>query len=141
MKQFETDTFKVKLYDDLLKEFTVKQNATLTAPDIWKSRDFSTDYRPGEKFFVLFETEENSYITYDAKRAAASDEYFKHVAALALCSDRVLESIWGNLFLKINRPKVPTRFFDDREKALEWLRIQKADCSKQGTDAASRMKV
>lgn len=71
---------------------------------------------------MLFETDGNFDASADARRAGASEEYSRHVAALALYSNRLHETIMGNLFLKINRPRVPTRFFDNREKALAWLR-------------------
>src|SRR4051812_1127498 len=124
MKQFETDAFKVILHDNLIKELTVKKNVTMQAKDVWESRDLTVKHNPGVKYYVLFEGDDNSHVSHDARRAAASEEYFSHVAALALYSNKVLESIRGNLFLKINRPKVPTRFFDNRHKALEWLKAQ-----------------
>ena len=122
MQVFETDVFKMTIHDNLIKEVKVKKNHTLSEKDVWESRDLSVRYKPNVKFFVLIEGEENTSVTVGARDAAASAEYFESVAALALHSKKMLEAIMGNLFLKINRPKVPTKFFDDREKALEWLR-------------------
>lgn len=75
-----------------------------------------------KKFYVLFEGEEDADVSSDARRAGASEEYTKHVAALALYSNKMHEIIIGSLFLKINRPKVPTKFFDNRDEAILWLR-------------------
>jgi len=122
MKEFETDTFRMVIHDDLIKEVKVKKNKTFTEKDVWESRDLSVQYKPNSKFFVLMEGEENSSVSSDARAAAASEEYNKNVAALALCSDKMLEAIKGNLFLKINKPKVPTKFFDNPEKAMQWLK-------------------
>ncbi len=122
MKQFETDTFLMTIHDDLLIEFMVKKNMTLQEKDVWESRSLSVNYMPNKKFHVLMEAEENFDASGDARRAGASQEYSKHVAALALCSNKLHETIIGNLFLKINKPIVPTKFFDDRTKALQWLK-------------------
>lgn len=122
MKQFETDVFLMTIHDDLLIEFMVKKNMTLQEKDVWESRDLSVNHMPNNKFYVLMETEENFDVSGDARRAGASQEYSKHVAALALYSNKLYETIIGNLFLKINKPIVPTKFFDDRNKALEWLK-------------------
>ncbi len=122
MKQFETDAFLMTIHDDLLIEFRVKKNITLQEKDVWESRDLSVNYMPDKKFHVLMEAEENVDVSGDARRAGASKEYSKHVAALALCSNKLHETIIGNLFLKINKPIVPTRFFEDRNKALQWLK-------------------
>lgn len=122
MKTFETKAFKMVIHDDLLKEFTVKKNITLQAEDVWESKDLSINYIPNQKFYVLLEGEDDSDVSGDARRAAASEEYTKYVAALALCSNKLHQKIIGSLFLKINKPKVPTQFFDNREDALIWLK-------------------
>lgn len=122
MKQFETDAFLMTIHDDLFIEFLVKKNRTFQEKDVWESRDLSVSYMPNKKFTVLMEAEENFEVSGDARRAGASLEYSKHVAALALCSNKLHETIIGNLFLKINKPIVPTKFFDDRNKAILWLK-------------------
>lgn len=122
MKTFETPAFHMVIHDDLLIEFKVKQNVTLQASDVWESRDMSVNYIPGKKFYVLFEGDDGADVSGDARRAGASEEYTGHVAALALYSERLHEKIIGNLFLKINKPLVPTKFFDDREAAIAWLK-------------------
>lgn len=124
MKTFETNAFLMTIHDDLLIEFKVKANINLEAKDVWKSRDLSVDYLPEKKFYVLFEGDDDASVSGEARRAGASEEYTKHVAALALYSNKAYERIIGSLFLKINKPKVPTEFFDDRGKAIAWLKIK-----------------
>jgi hypothetical protein len=124
MKTFETDVYVMTIHDDGLIEFKVKRNKTFTEKDVWESRDQSVAHMPGKKFAVLMEAEENFNATVGARRAGASEEYTHHVKALALFSERTAETIMGNLFLKVSRPKVATKFFDDRDKAMEWLKSQ-----------------
>ena len=124
MKKFETNVFEMTIHDNFIKEVKVKKNKTYSEKDVWESRDLSYGYDPKAKFFVLMEGEDNSSVSADARSAAASEEYAKTVSALALCSDNLVLAIMGNLFLKINKPKVPTKFFDNRAKAYDWLKIQ-----------------
>lgn len=124
MKTFETKAFNMTIHDDLLIEFSVKKNINLQASDVWESRDMSVNYMPGKKFFVLFEGDEDASVSGEARRAGASEEYTGHVAALALYSNKAYERIIGSLFLKINKPLVPTEFFDNREQAIAWLKIK-----------------
>jgi len=124
MKTFETRSYVMHIHDDLLIEFNIKKNSTLQATDVWTSRDQSVDHIPGKKFVVLLEGEEHANISGDARRAGASAEYAKHVAALAIYSKKGYEKVMGSLFLKINQPVVPMRFFDDRDEAIAWLRTQ-----------------
>jgi hypothetical protein len=124
MKTFETKAFLMTIHDDLLIEFKVKANVNLQASDVWESRDLSLDHIPNKKFFVLFEGDEDASVSGEARRAGASEEYTKHVSALALYSNKAYERIIGSLFLKINKPLVPTEFFDNREQAIAWLKIK-----------------
>ena len=99
MKTFETNAYNMVVNDDLLIEFKVKKNVKLLDKDIWQSREQSTSYMPDKKFFVLFEVDEGFDVSADARRAAASEEYSKHVAAVALCSNRVRHlSLWFRYF-------------------------------------------
>jgi hypothetical protein len=124
MKDFETNSFTMKVHTNGLVEFKVKRNVTMQESDVWESQNMSVEYLQGKKVYVLMETEDNFDVTVDARRAGASERYAQHVNALALYSTRLHETILGNLFLKVSRPKVKTRFFDNRDKALEWLKSQ-----------------
>lgn len=59
-----------------------------------------------------------------ALKAGASEEYSHYVKAIAKYSRKLHESILCKLYIQISKPFVPTRFFDNREKALAWLREQ-----------------
>ena len=122
MKLFETDAYSMLIHDDLLIEFKVKKNAKLEEKDIWLSRDQSVGYLPGKKFVILIESEGYMDASSAARKAAASEEYSRHVKALALFSTKLHETILGKLFLQLDKPLVPTRFFDNREKAIAWLK-------------------
>ncbi len=121
MKTFDTPHFLMVVHDNCFIEFKIKKGISLTSADIWLSRDLSVGYMPGKKFYVLTEAEDEFSPTQDARRAGASKEYGEHVIANAFFSKNLMLKIAGNLFIKVSRPVVPTKFFDEREKALEWL--------------------
>lgn len=124
MKQFETGAFRMQITDDLMKIILVKRGVTLQAKDVEESKRLSLEAFPGCKFFVLMEGEEDANVSEDARRLAASEEYSKYTSALALCSGRAAMSVMGNLFLRFNSPRVPTRFFYNRIEAIDWLKAQ-----------------
>lgn len=121
MKEFETKAFKIKIHANGLKEITIKANVMVQAEDVWESNKLSTLSLPLPKYYVLLDGEVNAGISPDARRAVASEKYNENVLALAVFSNSTSENIMGNLFIKINRPKVTTHFFDDKTKALQWL--------------------
>jgi hypothetical protein len=133
MKTFETKAFLMTIHDDLLIEFKVKANVNLQASDVWESRDLSVNYMPHKKIFVLFEGHYYLFLIKKMKMPLFLEKLeelellkniLKHVAALALYSNKAYERIIGSLFLKINKPLVPTEFFDNREQAIAWLKIK-----------------
>ena len=123
MKTYETDVFKMHVHDDAYMEFIIKKDVLLDATNLWESRKLSLEYLPdADKFYVLMEAEEFFQITVDARNVGASKEYSAHLGAVALCSNDLSLKILGNLYIKINKPHAPTKFFDDRSKAETWLR-------------------
>lgn len=122
MKTFDTSNFTMDIHDNSLVEFKIKKGVALSEKDVWLSRDLSTGYQPGKKFFVLTEAQDEFKVTQGARHAGASAEYAKHVSAHALCTPNLTLKILSNLFIKVSKPVVPTRFFDERAKALEWLK-------------------
>lgn len=77
---------------------------------------------PGKQFYVLIEGQENASVAAHAQGLAASAEYAKFAKALALCSPDPYLEVAGEVYLKVNHPKIPTRFFEKRDDALVWLR-------------------
>jgi hypothetical protein len=122
MKRFETSVFIMSVYDEGFIEFVVKKDAILDSEDLWEARKMSLEYLPGKKFGVLTEAQDMMNITREARDTGASKEYAKDLYGVALYSKNFSLKLLGNLYIRINKPIVPTRLFDDRKKAEDWLR-------------------
>lgn len=122
MKTFETDVFKLTLHQDGFAELLVKNNAVFDTKDLIDSKSFATGYLPGRKIYFLMEAEGELYPTKEARELAASAEHSTHHGAIAICSNKLAYKLLGNLYIRINKPKAPTRFFSVREEAASWLR-------------------
>lgn len=59
--------------------------------------------------------------TKEARDYLASEPACKGLLAVAICVNSSLENMLGNLFIYMNKPKVPTRVFKDKVKAKKWL--------------------
>jgi hypothetical protein len=46
----------------------------------------------------------------------------KGILAGAFLSNNAVATLFINLYLRINKPSVPAKFFTDRREALEWLK-------------------
>lgn len=54
----------------------------------------------------------------------ASDEALENISAMAVIQTSITIRVIGNLYLIIDRPKKPTRLFDNTDEALDWLKRQ-----------------
>src|SRR5438309_261243 len=122
MKTFETETYTMIAHQSGYLEFKVKKDSLLEPEDLWLARKQSLEYTPDKKFCVLMEAQDFFQIGTETRRVGASFEYSRDLTAVALCSNNLSLKILGSLYIKINKPPVPTKFFDDRIKAEEWLK-------------------
>ena len=122
MIKFETDAYNMTIHDDLYLEFMVKRDVVLKEQDVWLSKQQAEAAFPGKKFFVLLSGEEFFQVTKETREVVASTKFSTHIAAVALFSEELAMKILGNLYIKINRPEVPTKFFTEKNKAEIWLR-------------------
>lgn len=121
MKKFETDIFYMIVNNDALVEFMVKKGCVLKANHVMDAQKMSESCIPNSKFFVLMESEGDFHLSSDTRQFGASKEYAAHAHALALYSTSTPHKVLGNVFIKFSRPHTPTKFFDNRQKAIEWL--------------------
>lgn len=57
-------------------------------------------------------------------RSYGAAQYRAHVAGQAILIESRISSSFANLFLRFNKPEVPTRLFTNEDKAIEWLKQQ-----------------
>ena len=56
-----------------------------------------------------------------AREFLASDEGIQGLSAIAILIDSTYSNFVGNLFLKMNKTKIPVRIFLDTHKAEKWI--------------------
>ena len=121
MRTFETEVYIMNVHQSGYVEFKVKKDTLLQPGDLWLSRKQSLEYLPQHKFAVLMESDDFFQLGTETRRVGASKEYSEELIAVAFYSRNLSLKILGSLYIKINRPPVPTKFFDDRDKAEKWL--------------------
>ena len=56
-----------------------------------------------------------------ARDLFSSKEGTSKITASALVLNTVYSRVLGNFFIKLTRPAIPVRIFNDKAKAMEWL--------------------
>jgi len=122
MKTFETNIYVMNVYDDAYVELIVKRDVLFDVHDLVESKQFLKEYMPAKKFYVLMTGEDFFQVTKESREVAASKEFSDHLVAVALHSRNLSLKLLGDLYIKLNKPAVPTRFFNTRKIAEDWLK-------------------
>ncbi len=72
-------------------------------------------------YAALIDSEELASFTKEAMQYSAKKDISPKVLARALLVNNLPKRIVGNFYIKITRPAVTTKLFNDRAKAFIWL--------------------
>jgi hypothetical protein len=104
-----------------LAEYIVKADAVLDDKMAIATKTDLITARPGTKYFLLVGSDGFFRVTRKARKMAASASFSDHLAAVACYTTNSSLALLGELYIKLNKPAVPTRVFYSKGAALEWL--------------------
>jgi len=119
----EKFTFKVHVERDFL-EYFVKPDVTIDAFDVIEGKKIITNRWPKIKFFVYAEGLNFFTLTKGAREISASKAFSDNTKAVAFYTTNASLILLGKMYLKIDKPFVPTKIFSDKNEALHWLEVQ-----------------
>jgi hypothetical protein len=121
----ETEKCIIKIYDDDLLEYNIKEGAVLNGADVLFGKKETFKRRPHTKFYVLAEGIDFFTMTPEAREICASREFSDNTHAIAFYTHNISVMLLGELYNKINKPHVPTKVFYNLDNAREWLNEQR----------------
>lgn len=80
------------------------------------------EYGRGRKFYNLTTFDHVIAGNRELREYSASPEAKKYTIAEAFVSRSLPIQLIGNVYIKLNRPVVPTRFFNNENAAIFWLK-------------------
>jgi hypothetical protein len=75
----------------------------------------------GKKMPLHFTVHEFLQISDAARKHATSDEGITYSLAITVLIDNLAKKILFNFFMNVNKPKIPTKSFTNKEDAFLWL--------------------
>lgn len=107
--------------DDIL-HFHIKEQKEFKVEYAKEMLSIIEEYGRGRKFYNL--TTFDTVITgnRELREFSASPEAKKYTIAEAFVSGSLPVQLIGNVYIKLNRPVVPTRFFNNENAAIFWLK-------------------
>jgi hypothetical protein len=119
-KTLDTPYILYEIVDDIL-HVTYKKGLIIDASiasEIIHTRKEFCNHRPYPGLILDLGVME---ISKEARDLFSSELGTRDVLATALVLRAVYSRIIGNFFIKVTRPPIPVKIFNDKTKALEWL--------------------
>ncbi len=122
MKKAETSVAEMRIDEDGILNIKIKKGAHLTLEKIQEYFEVSNNLLGDRSALVLFDASEKYSITEEAKAYGQTEDATKKRIAIAFVTNSMANKLMFNLYLKIYKPKVPTKMFSNKTSALSWLK-------------------
>lgn len=114
----------VFLRDDGILHIKIKPDNEFTVFDFNELVSAAKDIGDGKKFLNLIIVGKNTLPDDQSRIASSSEKGSIYKVADAFVINSLAQRIVANFYLKINKPFVPTKFFNNEEDAVVWLKEQ-----------------
>ncbi len=123
---FENDYVLLEKRDNIM-QVKYKPESFISIDAAKKVVEDRLGFANGQPMYVVAEVSNIKNSTKDAREYLSDkDGGLQGIIAGAFISNKVYTYFILNLFFKIVKPTVPTKFFTDRDKAMEWIEEMKS---------------
>ncbi|MCU0435884.1 MAG: STAS/SEC14 domain-containing protein [Bacteroidia bacterium] len=122
--EYSTLMADVTLYEGNLLHVKVKLDDELTLDIVKAHNEKSFDFLKERVVDVLFDVQEVSFLRVPNKVLrywAEPNEYSQYVGKMAIILNSKIHTQMANFYVRVFQPVNPTRFFTDKDKAVEWI--------------------
>ena len=118
---YQDKIFSAKVIDNSYYEVRVFENQDFTVDDLAKLVDAQKN-NGGLVLPVLVICENNVLADVILLSKLSQNEYNPYSKADAFVLNSMAQKILANFYIKINKPERPTKFFNNADEALIWLK-------------------
>lgn len=113
--------FIISLIDDRYYDLFIKDNVEIFVEDMSRIVEAQKQLC-GQKIPVLISGGKYSTTNVDVMRFLAKNENMPYSKISAYVTNSISQKLLGNFYIKINKPERPTKFFNNKEEAIAWLK-------------------
>jgi len=112
---------KMLLHSNGIIEAVCSDNFTYEIEHIKTNLECILSWAKDERKLMLNTVAPYTSITAEARKYIANSPHLESLIAEAFVIHSLAHRILASFFLKIDKPKLPTKFFENREDAVNWL--------------------
>ncbi|MBL4669956.1 MAG: hypothetical protein JKY30_11935 [Flavobacteriales bacterium] len=125
LKKIALENVYIELIENNIIFLSVKEHRTLEVKDIKKIREESFLLAGRKKYALITKGTISSSVSKDAREFMAKQNSFdSYRKSIALIISFLPEQLVSNFYLKINRPKTPTKTSTNKKEAIIWSKKQ-----------------
>ena len=125
VKQKESEKIIFKLREDGIFCTEVVPNTVMTIEDGLFSTKITNELQGGIAHPLLCDLSNVIKISKECREHFSGEQHAETYTATALLVTNPISKIIGNFFMGLNKPIKKTRLFTNKEKALEWLNLNR----------------
>ncbi|MBP8033340.1 MAG: hypothetical protein KAZ71_02015 [Bacteroidia bacterium] len=121
IKSISDNKFIISLVEESYYDLFIKDNVEIFVEDMARIRDAQKQLS-GKKIPILISGGKYSTTNVEVMKFLAKNENMPYSKVSAYITNSISQKLLGNFYLKINKPERPTRFFNNKEDAITWLK-------------------
>lgn len=113
--------FIISLVEDGYYDLFIKDNVEIFIEDMSRIVDAQKQLC-GQRIPILISGGKYSTTNVDVMRFLAKNENMPYSKVSAYVTNSISQKLLGNFYIKINKPERPTKFFNNKEEGIAWLK-------------------
>ncbi len=123
VSESENDSIIYRLYENNIFHVIVKEGEKVTMEMVNEGYAFLENYGSG-RFYNIYEFKSFADVDPDVREWSSSEIDVKYTVVDAIVINSIGQKILADFYLKINKPKQPTKIFTSLDKAIEWVNFK-----------------
>lgn len=124
LQETKTEIATIRLLAPRIVENIIHDYVTLDIENVREIKEINKKLVSEHPYAVLVDSGLFTSITMEARKLSASSEFAESTVAKALLVRSLGHRMVGQFYIKVNKPRINTKIFSDREQAIEWLKGQ-----------------
>ncbi|MBL7933081.1 MAG: STAS/SEC14 domain-containing protein [Bacteroidia bacterium] len=100
----------------------IEEGIVIEVEDVKAFKQANETLAEGKPYAVLVEVEELVAVSRESRELTASKDFKRYTIAEAFVISSLGHKIIADFYMQVNKPHILTKIFNDREKALKWLK-------------------
>lgn len=125
MKEVNLDFVIIRLFEPDIAHIEVVGDILITEKEVRIINEEIKRLGDGKELLQLITADEVSQFDNSARVFSASEEGTRYSKAEAFVVKSLSQRLIANFYVKVNKPPKPSKVFNNKEEAIQWLKSQR----------------